>query len=186
MPRTARDSQPGIFHVSTHSVWTGVLFRDDIDRMHFVTELSKTVSKLGWSCMAVSLLTTHYHLLIETFDSSLSHGMKRLNLAHATRFNARHKLRGHVVDGRFWSDRVQSEPHLLAVFRYIALNAAEAGICGAPAEWPWCSYRALVEPVESFTFVDVSRVLGCWGPGAANVTDLRRFVETPWLTGPGV
>jgi putative transposase len=186
MPRTTRDAKPGIFHVSTHSVWTGVLFRDDIDRMHFVTELAKTVSKLGWSCMAVSLLTTHYHLLVETFDASLSRGMKQLNLAHATRFNARHKLRGHVVDGRFWSDRVQSEPHLLAVFRYIALNASEAGICASPAEWPWCSYRALVEPVESFTFVDVSRVLGCWGSGAANVADLRRFVETPWLTGPGV
>jgi REP element-mobilizing transposase RayT len=186
MARKKRDADPGIFHVSTHSVWTGVLFRDDVDRMHFVTELAETASKLGWSCMCVSVLTTHYHLLVETFDKSLSQGMKHLNLSHATRFNARHKLRGHVVDGRFLSDRVKTEAHLLAVFRYISLNASEAGICGSPAEWPWCSYRGLVEPVETFTFVDVSRVLGCWSPGGATVKDLRRFVEKPWLTGPGV
>jgi len=185
MPRTKRDSDPGIFHVSTHSVWTSVLFRDDIDRMHFVTELAKTVSRLGWSCMSVTLMTTHYHLLIETFDKSLSRGMKHLNLSHATRFNARHKLRGHVVDGRFWSERVETEAHLLAAFRYITRNATEAGICASPADWPWCSYRALDEPSETFTFVDISRVLGCWGPGGTTA-ELRRFVENPWLTGPGV
>jgi REP-associated tyrosine transposase len=186
VPRKKRDDDPGIFHVSTHSVWTGVLFRDDIDRMHFLTELAKTASKLGWSCMCVSALDTHYHLLIETFDKSLPKGMKHLNLSHATRFNARHKLRGHVVDGRYWSERIETEAHLLAVFRYIALNACQAGICPSPAEWPWCSYRALIEPTETFTFVDVSRVLACWGPAAASLDDLRLFVEAPWLTGPGV
>jgi putative transposase len=180
MPRQRRDGDPGLFHVSTHSVWTSVLFRDDIDRMHFLTELAKTISKLGWTCMCVSLLSTHYHLLIETFDESLSIGMKHLNLTHATRFNARHKLRGHVVDGRFWSDRIETEAHLLAAFRYICRNACEAGICSSPGEWPWCSYRALVEPAESYTFVDITRVTSCWGPGETTVEQLRQFVESPW------
>jgi len=180
MPRQQRDADPGVFHISTHSVWTSVLFRDEIDRMHFLTELAKTISRLGWKCTCVSLMTTHYHLLIETFDKSLSIGMKHLNLCHASRFNARHKLRGHVVDGRFWSERIETDAHLLAAFRYIARNACEAGLCSSPAEWPWCSYRALVEPSESFTFVDISRVTGCWGPGDTTIEQLRRFVESPW------
>jgi putative transposase len=186
MPRQLRDAAPGVFHVSTHSVWTSVLFRDDVDRMRFLTELAKTAAKYGWTCISVTLMTTHYHLLLETFDRSLSIGMKHLNLAHAARFNARHKLRGHVVDGRFWSDRAETDAHLLAAFRYIARNACDAGLCRSPADWPWCSYRALRGPSESFTFVDVSRVRNCWGPGRTSDEQLRRFVENPWLAGPGV
>jgi putative transposase len=180
VPRTQRDADPGVFHISTHSVWTSVLFRDDIDRMHFVTELAKTISRLGWKCICVSLLTTHYHVLVETFDKSLSIGMKHLNLTHATRFNARHRLRGHVVDGRFWSDRIETEAHLLAAFRYIARNACEAGICSSPAEWRWCSYRALFNQEETFTFVDVTPITSCWAPGDTTIEQLRRFVESPW------
>jgi putative transposase len=180
MARKERDDDPGLFHVSTHSVWTGVLFRDDIDRMLFVTDLAKTVARLGWICIAVTVLGTHYHLLVETFDKSLSIGMKHLNVSHATRFNARHKLRGHVVDGRFWSRRIETEAYLLSTFRYIARNACEAGLCPAPAEWRWCSYRALVVPEETFTFVDVSRVLSCWGPGDTTIEQLRQYVESPW------
>ena len=186
MPRKNRDADPGIFHVGTHSVWTSVLFRDDIDRMLFVTELTKTVAKLGWSCICVTLMTTHYHMLIETPDRSLSQGMKHLNLSHATRFNSRHRLRGHVVDGRFWSRRVETDVDVLGVFRYVCRNASAAGVCDAPADWPWCSYRALVTPEETFTFVDISRVLGCWGPSDQAIDELRRFVESDgWPTPPG-
>ena len=178
MGRKERDADSGVFHIGTHSVWTGVLFKDDIDRMLFVTELAKTISRLGWTCICVTALTNHYHLLVETFDPSLSIGMKRLNFCHAARFNARHRLSGHVVDGRFWSERIETETYLLSTYRYIALNAVEAGLCRSPGDWPWCSYRALVGQDETFTFVDVSRVLAALGPDGT-VEDLRRFVETP-------
>ena len=179
MPRALRDAAPGIFHVTTHSVWTSVLFRDDIDRMSLLTELAATTAKFKWKCIAVCLMTTHYHLLLETLDESLPIGMKHLNLRHATRFNARHKLRGHVVDGRYWSERIRSEAHLLTAYRYLARNALEAGVCSSPGEWPWCSYRALIEPVESFTFVDSAPVADCWSPAATAIEQLRRFVESP-------
>ena len=186
MPRKERDADPGVFHIGTHSVWTSVLFKDDIDRMRFVTEVAKTISRLGWTCMCVTLLNTHFHLLVETFDESLSAGMKHLNLSHASRFNARHRMRGHVVDGRFWSERVDTDAYLLSTFRYIARNAVEAGLCSSPEEWLWCSYRALVEPVETFTFVDISRVIDCWGPSDNAIAELRRFVEMPQVTDPWV
>ena len=180
MPRPHRDTAPGTFHVWTHSVWTGVLFRDDIDRMSLLTDLTAVVAKLGWKCIAVCLLTNHYHVLVETFDESLPVGMKRLNLGHATRFNARHKLRGHVVDGRYGSKRVRSEAQLLTTYRYMARNPLEAGLCTSPGEWPWSSYRALVEPVETFTFVDPTPVLDCWRPAETALDQLRRYVESPW------
>jgi hypothetical protein len=106
--------------------------------------------------------------------------MQELNCRHALRFNTRHKLRGHVVDGRYWSERIESESHLLSTYRYIARNPVEAGLCASPADWPWSSYRALVEPAELFTFVDPSGVLNCWAPGDTTLEQLRQFVESPW------
>ncbi len=180
MPRPKRDIAPGTFHVSSHSVWSSVLFRDDIDRMSFVTDLAATTAKLGWKCSSVCLLSNHYHALVETFDESLPIGMKRLNLGHATRFNARHKLRGHVFDGRYWSKRIRSEAQLLTAFRYIARNPVEAGLCRSSGDWPWSSYRALAEPVETFTFVDHTPVTDCWKPAETAIVQLRRYVESPW------
>jgi REP element-mobilizing transposase RayT len=166
--------------VSTHSVWSSVLFRDDVDRVRFLIDLARLVAKYDWACIGFCLLTTHYHLLAETHDESLAVGMQELNFRHAIRFNSRHKLRGHVVDGRYWSDKMESESHLLASYRYIARNALDAGLCSSPGDWPWGSYRALVEPEELFTFVDPSPVLNCWAPGDMTVEQLRRFVDSPW------
>jgi putative transposase len=180
MPRQDRDVVPGIFHLWTHSVWTHVLFLDDIDRMSWVTELAAMTAKYKWSCIGFCQLTNHYHLIVETFDESLSDGMQRLNFRHAVGFNRRHKLRGHVVDGRFSSKRITTEEQLVTTYRYTARNPVEAGLCSSPGDWPWGSYRSLVEPVEAFTFVDISRVAACFRPAETAVEQLRRFVESAW------
>ena len=180
MARAPRDLAPGIFHVASHSVWTSVLFKDDIDRMLLLTELAKTASRMRWRCVAVCLMTTHYHLVVETPDASMPVGMKQLNLTHACRFNARHRLQGHVVDGRYWARRLVSDTDLLTAFRYVARNPVEAGICRSPREWPWSSYRGLAERAEVFTFVDPSPVLGCFRPPDTAVEQLCRYVESPW------
>jgi REP-associated tyrosine transposase len=171
---------PGLFHVWTHSVWTSVLYRDDIDRMSFVTELAATTADFQWRCIGFCVLTTHYHFIIETFDESLGVGMKRLNLRHAARFNGRHSLRGHVVGGRYKSKRITTQEQLLTTYRYVARNALDAGLCESPGDWPWGSYRSLIKPAESCTFVDISRVTDCFRPEETAVEQLRRFVESNW------
>lgn len=176
---------PGLFHVWTHSVWTSVLFRDDIDRMSLITELAATAAKFGWTCVGFCVLTTHYHLVVETFDESLGVGMKQLNLTHASRFNGRHRLRGHVVGARYSSKRITDQNQLLTTYRYVLRNALEAGLCDALGEWPWCSYGALVDPVDAFSFVDVSRVAASFSPEATALEQLRRFVEGEHGLPPG-
>jgi REP element-mobilizing transposase RayT len=187
MGRSARVDAPGIHHVGVHSVWTSELFRDDVDRVSLIVDLARVCAKYEWRCVAFSLLTTHFHLLVETRDNSLPHGMQELNFRHAVRFNKRHALRGHVVDGRYWNRRVDSDSYLLTAYRYVALNAVEAGLCGAPRDWPWCSYHALFRPIDVFTFVDASPILACWRPAETALDQLERFVEsrTPTTPVPG-
>ena len=66
-------------------------------------------------------------------------------------------------------------------------NPVEAGMCAAPEDWLWSSYRAAIGiPGGRFRFADPSLVLACFD---GSVEQLRRFVETPWdsdrTAGPG-
>jgi REP element-mobilizing transposase RayT len=158
-----RDAAAGLFHITAHSVRSTELFRDDLDRILFLTELAATASKFGWKCVCVCLMTTHYHLIVETPDASLPAGMFRINFRHARRFNARHGLRGHAFDRRYFSKRITDEAHLLATYAYVVRNPIEAGLCGACDDWPWCSYGSLFKPSKPMSFVDPSCVLGCFG-----------------------
>jgi REP element-mobilizing transposase RayT len=173
-----RDAAAGLFHITSHSVRSTELFRDDLDRIFFLTELAATVAAYGWTCLCVCLMKTHYHLLIDTPDESLPAGMYRINFRHARRFNARHGLRGHAFDRRYYSKRINDEAQLLATYAYVVRNPIEAGICRACEEWPWCSYRSLFMPSKPMTFVDPSGVLACFGEDRNFALEqLRGFVE---------
>lgn len=174
MPREPRDLAAGIFHVYTHCVWPApALYRDDIDRMTFVRFLARTTATIGWTCIAMCLMGTHYHLIVEVDDGELATGMHRLNLAYARHFNKRHHQRGHVQFNRYGSDRIRSDGHLLDRYAYVALNPVRAGICRRAEDWAWSGYADAVGLATRFGFVDASRVL----VGADPQVDLRRYVN---------
>lgn len=174
-----RDTAPGIFHVYTHCVWAAeALFRDDIDRSAFLRHLAHTTSKVGWRCIAHCLLDTHYHLIVEVERGVMPAGMFRLNLAYARHFNRRHTSRGHVQFKRYGSRRIRDDAQLLTTYRYVARNAVEAGLCSSPCDWMSSSYPGTVGVAEPSSFVDASRVLGCFAETREHaIARLRRFVE---------
>jgi hypothetical protein len=180
MARGRRDTEAGIFHVWSHSVWSSGLYLDDLDRARGVSEVARATKRLRWTCLGACLLTTHYHLLLEVGDGALPPGMRELNFRYAAGFNARHQLRGHVFGGRYSSRRVETEVDLLDTYRYVMRNPVRAGLCPEPEHWRWSSYAGTIGLAESFTFVDASRVLDCFGGhGPATTARLRSFVEDP-------
>jgi hypothetical protein len=78
--------------------------------------------------------------------------MQWLNGRYAQWLNWRHGYKGHAFYRRFHSVVVEDEAQLAEVARYIVLNPVRAGLCSAPEEWPWSSYRAMVgkEPVPPY------------------------------------
>jgi len=44
-------------------------------------------------------MSSHYHLLVETLEANLVKGMTWFQTTYTTRFNARHRLRGHLFGG---------------------------------------------------------------------------------------
>jgi putative transposase len=90
MPRAPRDVAPGIQHVGASAAGAALYFTDDLDRAIWLRLFVTTVSRYRWRCLAVCLLTTHWHAIVEIPDTSMPRGMHRLIGGYSRRFNERH------------------------------------------------------------------------------------------------
>jgi putative transposase len=168
----------GLYHVNTVGAGPGPIFRDDIDRTMFCSQLLRTMARLEWVCVAFCFMTTHYHLLLDVPADTLSRGMQRLNGRYARAFNRRHARKGHLFGERYYDVMVESDEHMLELLRYLALNPVSAGLCSGPADWYWSSYRGCIGRCEPLPFVDSAKLLSYFTrAGEVDVLDIRRFVE---------
>jgi putative transposase len=104
--------------------------------------------------------------------------MHAVNFRYACAFNQRHDMRGHVQAARYGSRRIDDDDELMHVFRYVARNPVEAGLCADPADWPWSSYAAAIGKAEPISFVDPSRIINCFGDAPEQaIAALRDYVE---------
>ena len=179
MARRYREQAPGlIYHVTSRGNRGEPIFADDFDRQRFIGLLALVIRKYDWICHAYCLMTTHYHLLLTTRKPNIGRGMHVLNGRYAQSFNRRHKVWGHLFQDRYYSVVVEHESHLLELIRYIALNPVRAGMCGAPEEWQWSSYRFTLGLRESPPFVSDDFLLQCFAPDHERARrKLRAFVD---------
>jgi putative transposase len=78
------------------------------------------------------------------------------------------------------SVHIQDETHLMAAHRYVARNPVRAGLCAAPADWHWSSYRALVGTELPPIFLDVRGALEAFGTfGKAAEVAFANIVSAP-------
>jgi putative transposase len=160
MSRKPRTESPGATH---HVVAKGnagqAIARDDIDRRAFVARLARAIELHGWSCLAYCLLNSHFHLVVEPPQPNLSVGMKWLKAGYAQDFNYRHGRKGHLFGGRFYSQVIERDTHLVAAIIYVILNPVRAGIVDRAEQWPWSSYRATIGLDPALSFLDAGNVL---------------------------
>ncbi len=140
MPRTARKrSSTDIYHAIARGVSKQLIFEDDIDRNRFLKLLADSAARHQISILAWCLMGNHVHLLLKGTREDLSQTMKDLLASYANWFNLRHGRCGHLFQGRFKSETIESESHFLAVVRYIHKNPEAAGLADAK-DWKWSSY----------------------------------------------
>lgn len=146
---------------------------DDHDREMWVATTVQAWKRTGWLIHAWALMGNHYHLLLETPEPNLVSGMKWLQGTYTQRYNARHRKRGHLFQGRYRAVPVESDSglYLQIVSTYIHLNPARAKLIGIGEqklwEYPWSSYPSYVKKARPPWLV-TERVLGSLGlaPGA--------------------
>jgi REP element-mobilizing transposase RayT len=95
--------------------------------------LGEVCERCGLIVHSYVLLSNHYHLLMATPAGDLVAGMRWFQGTYTARFNARHRLAGHLFAGRYKAILVEREEPAYGrvVSDYIHLNPARAGIVNA-------------------------------------------------------
>ena len=135
------------------------IFRDTQVRQAFLAGLKRVCERFDWRIWAYCLMDNHYHLLVETLETTLSRGMREINGLYTQSFNRRHSRVGHILQGRYKSLLIDEDTHLLELSRYIVLNPVKAKICRGAADYRWSSYRNTIGEVTAPGWLVVDETL---------------------------
>lgn len=180
MARKPRVEYPGaVYHVMSRGNRGQKVFRTDQDNEIFLATLGEACGRTGWKIHAYVLMGNHYHLLLNTPEANLVAGMQWLQSTYTQRFNASHRERGHLFQGRYKAIPVEpGNSYFLAVANYIHLNPVRRrGYDFRSAklrDYLWSSYPAYIRNVAQPEWLATDRVLGCLGL-ANTVAGRRKF-----------
>ena len=129
MARKPRIEFPGaIYHVINRGNFRKDLFLEPGSGEAFERALFEAAEFSNWWLHAYTIMSNHYHVVIETPDANLSVGMHWLQGTFANRFNRLWGEHGHVFQGRFKSPLIEPGESLRRVVDYIHLNPVRAGV----------------------------------------------------------
>ena len=106
------------------------IFLDDEDRSLFLEALCQLSNRFEIDICAYVLMTTHYHVLLETKRANLSRSMQWFGTTYTRRFNVRHNRSGHLFQGRFKGILVEDDSYLMKLSCYIHRNPLRAHMVG--------------------------------------------------------
>ncbi len=141
------------------------VFVDEEDRTKFLEFLRENLKKSGCACHAWTLMSNHYHLLIQTAERPLCDLMRPLNTRYALYHARKHGRRGYLFQDRFKSITTQDQYYVKEIIRYVHLNPLRAGICDSLEvldAYPWSSH-AVIMSNRNCDFMDSWIVLRRFG-----------------------
>ncbi len=169
MARALRVEYPGArYHVMCRGNQSRDIFQGQEDADLFVRCLGEMCVRNQAVIHAWCLMSNHYHLLLETPQGNLVDAMKWLQGTFTQRYNARHKLWGHLFQGRYKAKVIDDEDasYCRVVSEYIHLNPADAGLVkpGELSSYLWSSYPLYLKPPSKRPdWVRVLKVLSACG-----------------------
>jgi REP element-mobilizing transposase RayT len=163
MARPLRINLPGQqTHVVQHGIGDARIFRDDDDMHEFLRLLGIELVRSGWTCLAYCLMTTHYHVVVQQPEPTLSTGFQHLNGRYAQEFNKRYARRGHVFEARFRARVIDTFEYRCEVMRYVHLNPTRA-LHIPPEDYPWSDYASTIGLRPRDPLVDPAIALAPFG-----------------------
>lgn len=145
MARPLRIEYEGaLYHVTARGNERSKIFFTKKDYQKFKEYLAEAGTKYGLVLHAYVLMTTHYHLIIETPEGNLGKIMHFLNGSYTTYINIKRKRSGHLFQGRYKAILVDKDSYLLELSRYLHLNPVQAKMVEKPEEYLHSSYGSYV------------------------------------------
>ena len=185
MARKLRIQYAGaVYHVMARGNQGRDIYADDQDRRLWLEALAEGCEKTGWRIHAWVMMRNHYHLLLETPEANLVAGMKWFQGTYTQRYNSRHRVFGHLYQGRYKAVVVDGARgnYFAVVSTYIHLNPARAGLIRIGRErlsqYPWSSYPGYVTALGPRPkWLVTARVLGNVGLSPQDANGYGAYIE---------
>lgn len=157
-----QESASDIYHVICRGCGRQILFEDDVDRRKYLSFLKEGLDQNGSILFAWCLMGNHVHLLIKSPIEALSNLMRVLNSSYSMYFNKRHDRVGHLMQGRFKSEPIETDEYFLTVLRYIHRNPEKAHM-SLTVDYPWSSYAEYLKGNSSPSIANTTFALELLG-----------------------
>jgi REP element-mobilizing transposase RayT len=158
------------------------IFEDIDDYTTFIALLGDLVQSYNVRISAYSLMSNHYHLLVQTPDGNISRSMRHLDGVYTQRFNRTHHYDGQLFRGRYKSILVEGDSYLLELVRYIHRNPLEAGLVKNLQKYPWSSHKGYLSNAKKWDWLHKDYMLSFFGQNLPeSIRKYRQFVskQTP-------
>ena len=145
---------PAFYHVYNRASGERKLFRDDDDRIFFMSLLQKYLAetdiaidqkqrelpKYEVELVAYCLMGSHFHLLLyqHSDTSAIERYMRSISTVYSMYYNKKYKSKGHVFQSSYKASYISNEAYLEHITRYIHLNPRTY------KSWRWSSYQDYV------------------------------------------
>jgi putative transposase len=154
MSRPLRIDYPNAWHHVMNRARRGeVLFVDKADYQQFIDLLQETADLFNVNVAAFCMMPTHYHLMVQTPDATLSRCMRHLNGVYTQRYNVRHGCDGTLFRGRFKSILVDVDSYMLQLVRYIHQNPLKAGLVKRLDQYVWSSHKGYLSKAKKWNWL---------------------------------
>ncbi|MDD5090362.1 MAG: transposase [Candidatus Wallbacteria bacterium] len=166
------------YHVMSCGNTRSRIFRDDTDRMKFLSFVETACLKHDLIVHCYCLMNNHYHLFVTTPSAGLSKAMYLINFGYTRYYNKRHKRAGHLFAGRYRACIVDTDNYALVLSAYIHLNPVRAGITDMPWNYDWSSCRYYTSHTAKIPgFIDTSLISERFGKsGNKRLKAYREFL----------
>ena len=173
--KSRKKSESQIYHVILRGNNRQNIFYNDDDRYFILNRIQKYSEQTNIEVYAYCLMDNHIHLLVGKANPNLSKFVQKLATSYAMYFNRKYDRCGHLFQGRFKSEPVETEEYFKTVFRYILQNPQKANICKFfKYKWSSCQF-AINETMDSTdSFVSMGYVFAIF----QDKTLLKKFLHT--------
>jgi len=140
MPRQSRIVIPDIaHHITQRGNYRQDVFEEYKDYEQYSAWAEEYFSKYGLDVLAYCLLSNHVHFIVIPRDEdSLARAFNTLHMRYSQYMNRKHKQRGHLWQGRFFSCFMDDE-HLYRSIRYVERNPVRAKMVENACDYLWSS-----------------------------------------------
>ncbi len=180
------------YHIINRGNRKEQIFFSDEDYLLFLEKLSEYTELYDVVIHCYCLMSNHFHLHLTTKHPNLSKFMQSFSTSFTISMNHRYNKPGHLFQGRYKAQLVESKLYNNDLSRYIHLNPVKTkNFERVPLltlkkylhNYKWSSFRSYIGIDRKPEWLNRSFVLSGWGKSAAEkVENYRDYVEEGLLT----